>query len=442
MWCGELDAAQELVVEQAAVKEITGARMASYTPPLLTAYRGRLAESEALDLEVVEDADGLAFETANLAKAVLNNGLGRYAEACAAAREVTLFSLLMFSLPELIEAAVRTGELELARDALADLEPHVVPGSDWAAGIQARCQALVCDSDEAEHWFQEGVASLSRTPLRLDMARAHLLYGEWLRGEARLAEAREQLRQAYTVFDATGAAGFAERARTELVAAGEKQTRREVSQTHELTPRRSTSRGWLETAAATPRSGPSCSSAPAPSSGTCARSSSSLASAPATAFETHCHRPLGASDGRRRVSTHPRGMDPGPPWCDPGRPGPTVMRTAHTRARLRPKGTGMTTKISIIYDNPTNPDDFEAAYPDLLALARKIPGILRIETSKVWPKEDGSPTPAYRMIDMYLPGYDEASQAVTTPEAEEFFILAFDLATGGARAVFFDVEES
>jgi uncharacterized protein (TIGR02118 family) len=101
----------------------------------------------------------------------------------------------------------------------------------------------------------------------------------------------------------------------------------------------------------------------------------------------------------------------------------------------------MTTKIGIIYDNPTNPDDFEAPYPDLLALARKVPGVLRIEPSKVWPKKDGSPTPAYRMIDMYLPGYDEASEAVTTREAEELFTLAFDLATGGARVVFADIEE-
>ena len=102
----------------------------------------------------------------------------------------------------------------------------------------------------------------------------------------------------------------------------------------------------------------------------------------------------------------------------------------------------MTTKISIIYDNPRSLEDFEAAYPDLVGLARKIPGVLRIETSKVWPKEDGSPTPAYRMVDLLLPGYDEASQAVTTTEADEFFTLAFELATGGARAVFFEIEES
>jgi hypothetical protein len=102
----------------------------------------------------------------------------------------------------------------------------------------------------------------------------------------------------------------------------------------------------------------------------------------------------------------------------------------------------MTTKITVMFDNPTSPEDFEAAYADLLDRARKIPEVLRMETAKVWPKEDGSPTPAYRSIDLYLPDYDTASRAVTTPEAAEFFPRAFELATGGARAVFFDIEES
>ncbi|WP_433167134.1 hypothetical protein [Kribbella sp. CA-247076] len=102
----------------------------------------------------------------------------------------------------------------------------------------------------------------------------------------------------------------------------------------------------------------------------------------------------------------------------------------------------MTTKITVIFDNPDSPDAFERAYPDLLERARKIPGVLRIETAKVWPKEDGSPTPAYRLIDFYLPDYATASAAVATPEAGEFFPRAFELATGGARAVFAELEES
>jgi hypothetical protein len=102
----------------------------------------------------------------------------------------------------------------------------------------------------------------------------------------------------------------------------------------------------------------------------------------------------------------------------------------------------MTTKITIIFDNPASPEDFETAYPDVLDRARKIPGVLKIETSKVWPKEDGTPTPAYRLLDLYLPDYDAASQAVTTPEAADFFGPAFELATGEAKVLFADVEES
>ncbi len=102
----------------------------------------------------------------------------------------------------------------------------------------------------------------------------------------------------------------------------------------------------------------------------------------------------------------------------------------------------MTTKITVIYDNPQDPEAFEAGYPDQLALARKLPGVRRIETSKVWPKEDGSPTPAYRMVDMYFTDYDAASAAVTTAEAAAFFPSVFELATGGVRIVFADVEST
>ncbi|MGF0114796.1 EthD family reductase [Promicromonospora sp. Marseille-Q5078] len=102
----------------------------------------------------------------------------------------------------------------------------------------------------------------------------------------------------------------------------------------------------------------------------------------------------------------------------------------------------MTTKITLIYDNPVDPTAFEAAYPDLIDRARKIPGVQRMETSKVWPKEDGTATPAYRMIDLYFPDYDAASSAVQTPEMGAFFPRALELATGGAKAVFADVEEA
>lgn len=99
------------------------------------------------------------------------------------------------------------------------------------------------------------------------------------------------------------------------------------------------------------------------------------------------------------------------------------------------------TKITVIYDNPTDPDAFETAYDaEQLEAARKIPGHLRFETSKVWPKEDGSPTPAYRMIDLYYPDYDAACAAVTTPEAGAFFGAMAQLSTGGVRVLMSDVE--
>jgi uncharacterized protein (TIGR02118 family) len=102
----------------------------------------------------------------------------------------------------------------------------------------------------------------------------------------------------------------------------------------------------------------------------------------------------------------------------------------------------MPTKITVIYDNPTDSAAFEAGYVDQVALAKALPGLTRIETSKVWPKEDGSPTPAYRLIDLYFPDYDTASAAVTTPEAGALFPSIFGLATGGVRIVFADIEET
>jgi len=99
------------------------------------------------------------------------------------------------------------------------------------------------------------------------------------------------------------------------------------------------------------------------------------------------------------------------------------------------------TKITVIYDNPTDPDAFESAYEaEQLDAVRKMPGYLRIETSKVWPKEDGSPTPAHRMIDIYFPDYDAASLAITTSEAGAFFEAMARLSTGGVRVLFSDVE--
>ena len=101
----------------------------------------------------------------------------------------------------------------------------------------------------------------------------------------------------------------------------------------------------------------------------------------------------------------------------------------------------MPTKITAVYENPQDPAVFEAGHAEQLALAKKIPGVKRIESAKVWPKEDGSATPGYRVLDMYFADYDAASKAVTTEEASAFVSKVFELATGGVRLLFSDVEE-
>jgi len=185
--------------------------------------------------------EGLAVQLANWSAAVLHNGLGRYAEALAVAEPATeeAYSPLgtQLALPELIEAAARTGRADLAREALDRLSSMTtIEGSDWAKGLEARSRALVSEGQEAEHSYAEAVERLGRTPLRPELARAHLLYGEWLRRENRRLDARHQLHAAYHLFAAIGADAFAERARGELLATGEKVRKREVDTYHQLTP--------------------------------------------------------------------------------------------------------------------------------------------------------------------------------------------------------------
>ena len=232
-WRGNLDSAEALVAEQYGVSEITGIPMASSGALLLAGYKGRPAELAALEDEV-QSEDILALEMCNLASAVLNIGLGRYRDALQAAGGVTIFTLSSFALPERVEAAILLGRPDDAGDALAQLSGAVVPGSDWAEGLEARCRALLETGDKAELSYAEAIDRLARTPLRLDLARAHLLYGEWLRRAHRNGEARKQLRGAYELFVDSGAEAFAERTRRELAAAGERLVKLEVATRHEL----------------------------------------------------------------------------------------------------------------------------------------------------------------------------------------------------------------
>jgi DNA-binding CsgD family transcriptional regulator len=242
--CGDFEAATALAAEKDVVNEVTGIRQATTCDLLLAGYRGRPAEAVPLFAATTEDStargEGLAVQMANWSAAVLRNGLGRYAEALTVAEPATEETYSPLStqlvLPELIEAAVRTGRADLAREALGRLSAMTtIEGSDWAKGLEARSRALVCEGREAEQCYAEAVERLGRTPLRAELARAHLLYGEWLRRENRRLDARHQLHAAYYLLDAIGAEAFAERARRELLATGEKVRKREVDTYQQLT---------------------------------------------------------------------------------------------------------------------------------------------------------------------------------------------------------------
>jgi DNA-binding CsgD family transcriptional regulator len=242
--CGDFETATSLAAEKDVVNEVTGIRLATTCDLLLAGYRGRPAEAVPLFTATTEDStargEGLAVQMANWSAAVLRNGLGRYAEALAVAEpaaEETYSPLsTQLVLPELIEAAVRTGRADLAGEALVRLSAMTaIEDSDWAKGLEARSRALVSEGPKAEHYYAEAVERLGRTPLRPDLARARLLYGEWLRRENRRLDARHQLHAAYDLLDAIGAEAFAERARRELLATGEKVRKREVDTYSQLT---------------------------------------------------------------------------------------------------------------------------------------------------------------------------------------------------------------
>jgi DNA-binding CsgD family transcriptional regulator len=189
----------------------------------------------------VRRGEGLGLTVLLWATAVLYNSLGRYEDALAAARRVgeesheQLFS--KWSAVELIEAAARIGVREDAADACERLtETTRASGSDWALGIEARSRALLSDDDDADSLYREAIDRLGRTRVRVELARAHLLYGEWLRRERRRVDAREQLRTAHGMFVAMRAEGFAERARRELAATGETVRKRTAETRDELTP--------------------------------------------------------------------------------------------------------------------------------------------------------------------------------------------------------------
>ena len=243
-WRGDFAAAARVIVEADAVTHATGTRIAPYGAMLLAALRGREAEARTLIDATIRDAtaggEGLAVQYAQWTTAVLDNGLGRYEDALAAAQqasEVTpeLF-IAVWALPELIEAAVRSGNAALAPAALERLVASAdASATDWALGIAARSRALASEGEAAEGLYRESIERLARTRVRVELARAHLLYGEWLRREHRRVDARAQLRTAHDMLVSMGADGFADRARRELLATGAKVRKRRDETRDELT---------------------------------------------------------------------------------------------------------------------------------------------------------------------------------------------------------------
>jgi ATP/maltotriose-dependent transcriptional regulator MalT len=244
LFVGDLAAAASLVAEAEAVTEATGSHLAPQGAIALAAWRGAEPEATALidavRQDVVRRGEGLWLIAIEWACAVLFNGIGRYDDALAAAEQAAEhpheLGLSTWVPTELVEAAVRSGHPERAAEPLLRLrEISSASGTDWALGVDARSRALVSDGDVAEGLYREAVERLGRTRLRVPLARAHLLYGEWLRREGRRADSREQLRTAHQMYAAMGMDGFADRARRELQATGETVRKRNVEALDELT---------------------------------------------------------------------------------------------------------------------------------------------------------------------------------------------------------------
>jgi tetratricopeptide (TPR) repeat protein len=307
---GEFAAASALLDEAEAITQVTGSAPLMYVPPVLTAWRGQETQTLQLGQAGVQDArargEGRATTIADYSAAVLYNGLGRYQAALDAADRACAYQdlgLFGWSLIELVEAGARSARPEIAADAVRRLsELTRASGTAWARGIEARSRALLSEGQIADALYREAIEWLARTRIVVHLARAHLVYGEWLRRENRRLDARDQLRSAHNVFSRIGAEAFAERARRELVATGET-VRKPAAQ---------------ELAAL------SCSSAPAPSSGICARYSPSLTSAPAESSATRC--PTQQGPAHRRSNPWRTGL--AVPLAEPTRTNPCIGQHA------------------------------------------------------------------------------------------------------------------
>jgi len=244
LFLGEFTVAEQLVQEAERITAATRSEPVADFSVLLAAWRGERERTNAIRAALIRAGtargEGFAVEVAEWAAAVLHNGLGEYAEAKAAADRAYDHHGLGFGvwiLPELIEAAVHSGDRAAAETAFARLaERSGTSTKPWARGVEAAARALLCLNDEAERFHLEAIDQLSRSRVIVLHGRAQLSYGEWLRRQNRRADARTPLKAALAAFDAMGAQGFAERARRELLATGETVRKRTVDARDELTP--------------------------------------------------------------------------------------------------------------------------------------------------------------------------------------------------------------
>ena len=245
LFAGELVTAAAVSEELRTVAEATRSELAPYARLGVAAWQGAEAKTVALIQATTEEAvprgEGLGLSAAQWAAAVLYNGLARYEDALAAAEKASkppeAMGYAHWTLVELVEAAARTGNREAAVGALAALVQTTRPsGTDWAAGIEARSRALLSDGQEAERLYREAIDRLGHGGIQAELARAHLLFGEWLRRERRRAEARDQLRIAHEMLSTMGAEAFAARAARELLATGERARKRAADTRDDLTP--------------------------------------------------------------------------------------------------------------------------------------------------------------------------------------------------------------
>jgi DNA-binding CsgD family transcriptional regulator len=244
VFCGELSAAASTVAETRSVQDATGIGAAPYGALILAAWQGRedkANEQIAITMREARDrGEGVGIAISEYSRAVLCNALGRYEEALDAASSASAHREAVaenWGLAELAEPAARTGHHGLAEEAVGRLAHKArATGSDWALGIVARSHALLAEGDDAERSFRAAITHLGRTRIRAELARAHLLYGEWLRRESRRVDARGQLNLAHELFLEMGMDAFSERARRELVATGERVRKRTPDMRDELTP--------------------------------------------------------------------------------------------------------------------------------------------------------------------------------------------------------------